>query len=784
MSDKIEEEVLELIRRSNFKQCYDYVGKLRKQYPNSAFLLALELYVKYRHTPQKFDRTLLDTIQTSETHAISFLYKFYVELLCYDKALGVYEIAATKYPSYETSYMWFSKAVEVNDYKAMARASLQMAKYNSNSNDTKLECRDYLIWHAISVVALFRWKRSSVSETESKVLPQLCYKNMLSLKPFKSVQELIIFCEVCETLFDNKSKEIVDQILPKLDYTADLYLKNFFVRNIDSLEPQERYNSCIKILANYDDFSVIECLLRAGMDLNIDKNTVLDKLKSMIGDSRNFRVANLKADVIFNGRVQEHALKFYIDKFYNKPCCHIDLNNYSDFIDFKQLRQFFMDIDSEDLLYEYNKLMLFKDCSVEQSISIFKKHQNEIIVKSKTNISKNSEFIMNIIRANVIEKKEMEISDVLFGITILENYQSQDLYNFETRLWLVVFYLYLGIVPLAYSHFKELNVKNVQVDSVEYVMYSRFSTMFPNKQHDYLKNIFDCPTNIYENSLKRLPALLRVSFERKAYSKILGMIEFYRKLEVSTNRWMRSIEKSKLTRLNNEKRNSGMTELLVLWESLQHINEPGLSDNRDKSLFHPYLDLRSCPAVLQQLHIDETWLYANISQEFMIEAVSSRATEPIVKEMLSNYDIIEKVSASETMTVTERQSFELIHDVYANDGSNVLSILDKIDLAETKSIGWLQIHSYLQQLTVLKTLDNMKKLKDKVVKQQIKSKLSYVRGNCDEIFDVMIRDIKKGAGQLKSGGYKDIVDSLGFNDLDEKILVDSINTVRKVTRNL
>ncbi len=78
----------------------------------------------------------------------------------------------------------------------------------------------------------------------------------------------------------------------------------------------------------------------------------------------------------------------------------------------------------------------------------------------------------------------------------------------------------------------------------------------------------------------------------------------------------------------------------------------------------------------------------------------------------------------------------------------------------------------------------MKKLKDKVVKQQIKSKLSYVRGNCDEIFDVMIRDIKKGAGQLKSGGYKDIVDSLGFNDLDEKILVDSINTVRKVTRNL
>lgn len=140
----------------------------------------------------------------------------------------------------------------------------------------------------------------------------------------------------------------------------------------------------------------------------------------MIGDSRNFRVANLKADVIFNGRVQEHALKFYIDKFYNKPCCHIDLNNYSDFIDFKQLRQFFMDIDSEDLFYEYNKLMLFKDCSVEQSISIFKKHQNEIIVKSKTNISKNSEFIMNIIRANVIEKKEMEISDVLFGITILE----------------------------------------------------------------------------------------------------------------------------------------------------------------------------------------------------------------------------------------------------------------------------------------------------------------------------------------------------------------------------
>lgn len=118
MSEKIQEEILGLISKSSFKQCYAKLEQLQKQFPNAVYFKILETYVRFKQSPAKFDyKKLLDepygfkgTKITGDTRSLEFLHNFFVELGRYDEALHVYEKGNFKFPSYELSYHWFTKA--------------------------------------------------------------------------------------------------------------------------------------------------------------------------------------------------------------------------------------------------------------------------------------------------------------------------------------------------------------------------------------------------------------------------------------------------------------------------------------------------------------------------------------------------------------------------------------------------------------------------------------------------------------------------------------------------
>lgn len=780
MSEKIEEEVLELIKRSNFKQCYDYVGKLRKQYPRSAFLQALELYVKYRHTPQKFDVADLDSIQTSESNALSFLHKFYVELGEYSKGLGVYETAATKFPSYETAYLWFGKAVAMSDFRSMARACLQLVKYCVDG-DKRLSKRDYLIWHSISVVALFKWKRDTVSEQEAKILPLLCFKNLESIKPFKSMQEVVVFCNVCETLFSDKSDLIVQEILPTLNESVDLYLKNFLLKHSGKLEAEKRFEAFSKILSNIDDYSVIESLLNAGKDLSKDKTDVLNQVKSYVGDSRNYRLSVMMADVIYDGKISRESLEFYIEKFHDKSCCSFDLQNFQGSFDEKVLQEIFKEIgDKNDVLYDFNKSKLGLLDNDVTNIALYNKHKKTMTVKSKTQFSKCSAFILNIVRNVLHDANQLNLANILFAITLLENYQGEDPYNFETRLWLVVLYMYIGSVPLAYAHFKELNVKNVQVDSMEYILYSRFSTTFPQKQHDCLKNLLSNPSNLYETSMDRLPVLLRIAFERKSYSKILGMIEFNSKLQSSFYRWNRSTEILKLARLNNEKRGPVIQNFMNQWREFESQQTAGFGDNRDLSIFNDSKDSSGIKRLLWPLNPDNNWLLVNIIQELMLDSSGNDAYSELISKLEEE---LTSDSVQNSLTASEKWTYDVIKGIYRSNDNDLVQNINLVNVSYESCPLWEIVHTYLQYLTTLKTLDNSKKIKDKDLKKQIKDRMKYLRENCDHFFEEMSRNIKSEMNTIKAGKYNEIINELEFEHLDASVITDSLKLIQKAVRN-
>ncbi|KAL3236680.1 Mdm20p [Nakaseomyces bracarensis] len=782
MSEKIEGEVLELIKRSNFKQCYDYLGKLRKQYPRSAFLLALELYVKYRHSASKFQIAELDSIETSESYALSFLYKFYVELGEYSKAIGVYEHASTKFPSYETAYLWFGKALSVSDYQAMGRACLQLAKY-STAGDTSLTKRDYLLWHSISIVALFKWKKHSVTDQEMKILPLLCLKNLESIKPFKSMQEVVVFCNVCETLFDDKSELIVQEILPTLDESVDLYLKNFLLTHATKLQPEKRYQAFSKILSNIDDFSVIEALLQAGKELDKSQKEVLGELKSLIGDSRNYGPSALKADIIYNGKISKETLRIYVKKFHNKPCCTFDLKTFEGNFDDKDLLEVFKEYnDDDDILHDYNEFKLGLVGDDKSNISLYNKHKKTMKVKSKTLFSKCSAFILDIVKHTIAEDEQLNLSNILFSITLLENYQGEDPYNYETRLWLVALYMYIGAAPLAYAHFKELNVKNVQVDSMEYILYSRFSTMFPRKEHDYLKTLLANPANLYETSMERLPVLLRIAFERKSYSKILGMLDFNSKLQSSFYKWNRSTEILKFSRLNNDKRGPAMNVFMDQWREYESYHTAGFSDNRDISIFTNSKNNDGVKKLLWPLHPDKNWLFVNIIQELMLDSTGDDLYSRIISKLLKQLENEDKDYQLD-LTSCEQWTYDVIKQIYRSEVKDLKPYIEKVAIASDGIPIWETIHSYLQYLTTLKTLDNLKKIKDKDQKKLIKDKMKYLRDNCDDLFSKSCQLIKNEMENLKASKLNDIITELGYEHLDANVIVDSLKLSQKTIRN-
>lgn len=213
----------------------------------------------------------------------------------------------------------------------------------------------------------------------------------------------------------------------------------------------------------------------------------------------------------------------------------------------------------------------------------------------------------------------------------MENYQVKDPHNFDTMCWLIVLYMYLGLVPDAYFHFINLKIKNVQTDSLDYMIFSRFSTLFPNKQSDFYSKTFHEHNNLYDTSLANLPRYIQVAFERNSYSKILGMLEMRDKLMKSYTRWSKTLENLQFSRLCNDKRGHLLQKLHEDWRSLEMTQSVSFSDNRDFSILDEnFAQFLNRGKILEYANLNEESIFLTLIRELIIEALpNGEKTEQI-----------------------------------------------------------------------------------------------------------------------------------------------------------
>lgn len=728
-------QIFQLLDKELYKQATQFVGSLRKRYPSSSYYKILEQYVKFKQSPGKFnyDESLAPILDAksppNDSRSLRIAHTFLLELgFDTTKALQPYEKAMLKYANSDTCYEWFLESLRDLNWRHLSKATFQMPRLNEKS-----KARIFQFWNSLATVIWFELDSESMTEKETALLPKLTYKLTKELQPFVDEQELFIFCRVCE-LFDDKSQEVVDNILQfwKEDSYLDLNLKNFLLKHLSKLKDSEsilKYGT--KLLKNLDDYEILREVIGAAHITGVSYAKVLELLGAR--DTRNYQLARIQAAKLFELNLEE-PLKTYIMNFHSKPCCVADLRSFE--LDSEILKEILTSLPSS-LVHDKTVVELFGE-SKKKSAELFLQYKASLLTKPKTDYSNCSYFLLEIVKS-LVNDNNFSLKNVITSLTLLEGYQAEDPFNYDTRVWLILLYMHLGLPNKAFHHFESLKIKNVQNDLVHHWLFTRFSTMLPNKNAPYFKHI-SSEQAIY-SSLKNMHSFIVAAFERRSWSKIPGIISFYERIFKSYTRWNSMAESLQLSRILNEKK-TDQTKILYQQLSIfgvENFKEQQWSDNRDFSVFSKSMD--GFQTVSSVMAVDKSWLAISIARELVFTSLARNEKNDFVDVVL------EQSIKSDSLTSMEYWAWNIAQILYRTlsqeglDYENLKTHLEKCPKIEENT--WNLNHSYLLKLGTLRTLDQLKRIKDKDVKQLIKNHLKNTRSACVEFFETYAEKVAK-----------------------------------------
>ncbi|AET40077.1 Mdm20p Ecym_5316 [Eremothecium cymbalariae DBVPG len=764
-----DQEVFDLIDQESFKQALNLVGQLTRQFPSSIYFKILEQYTKFKQSPGKYDYAskLAPLIEPNislpgDSKSLKLLHDFLMALNSPIPPLKPYQMAVNKYPSFELCDKWFDQAIEDLDFNYLNKASFQLSRYSKNSRANKF-------WNAVVLLTWYKCSSNTLEDKDIRLLPQLSYQMLSQLKPFRDEQEVVVFCHICGLLGDEKADEIIELILnhwgTNREDSLDLYLKDLLVDNLKNVERYEiLYEVCKSLLVHLDDFKLLKDLILSGAKVQKSK----EEIEAQFSNSRNGYLAHIELNLIYDGVITEPSLRRYLDKFHGKPCCAIDIGHYMEHIDRALISDIF-DSYERDIVSDANRIKLLESTDVEEFTELFLKYQSTLNSKPKTDYSSCSFFILNVVR-NLLQEQKMDLGKIVTAISILESYQEQDPYNYDTRIALIALYQNLGLTPIAYQHYSMLKVKNVQNDILDHLLYTRYSTLYPNRNHDFLKKsrIDEGECQIYQ-SLESIPRLLKIAFEKSSFTKIPGMFSFYDQLQRSIMRWLRISDHLKLLRLCNDKRGAHLKRLHSELLKLGFDKFGNWADNRDFAL----AGISGIP--IEYMNVDANYVTLQLLQELILECIGLGTHDELVDKALETMTL-----SFSCFTVYETWTWKVYVELYQHvpdmTTEGLWSLINNVpDFSHERD--WKLIHGYTTLLMTFKTLYNIKRIKDEPMKKLIKEKLCSLRTQCSSYFHAFAQDIEE------SQVDNQLLDKLSYNSIKTQIIA-SINEVCKGIRNL
>jgi N-terminal acetyltransferase B complex non-catalytic subunit len=163
---------------------------------------------------------------------------------------------------------------------------------------------------------------------------------------------------------------------------------------------------------------------------------------------------------------------------------------------------------------------------------------------------------------------------LLQATVLLESAWSRSKSNFQISLMLVRLYSYLGCGSLAMRAYQRLYLKQIQLDTLSYVMFDRISSLHPHPISDSsdgsskTRSIIEQlqkQQKLYKTSREHINKNTWLSFKHGSYNSILEFREVTQKLSHSMSATMSVLESNKIHRLTtNTIAANGITQMYDL----------------------------------------------------------------------------------------------------------------------------------------------------------------------------------------------------------------------------
>lgn len=159
--------------------------------------------------------------------------------------------------------------------------------------------------------------------------------------------------------------------------------------------------------------------------------------------------------------------------------------------------------------------------------------------------------------------KSTRVSYMLQAAVLLENAWTHSKSNFQISLILIRLYVYLGCGSLAMRSFQRLVLKQVQLDTLSYILFDRISSFHPHPFTHTPDGTTGSRTPIeqlrkhqrlYKSAQEHVNKNVWLSFKHNSYNSVFEIKEVEETLSRSLARVMSVIESKKVARLMEPKR--------------------------------------------------------------------------------------------------------------------------------------------------------------------------------------------------------------------------------------
>ncbi|KAL4251731.1 MDM20/NAA25 family protein [Abortiporus biennis] len=177
-------------------------------------------------------------------------------------------------------------------------------------------------------------------------------------------------------------------------------------------------------------------------------------------------------------------------------------------------------------------------------------------------------------------------SHLFSAASILEYASARSKQSYRIRLLLIRIYHLLGAPSLALEHYRLMNVKQVQTDTLSHLVLTRAATFSLSALGDitYLSECMDS-SQIYMSNSQETSEFISRAFQMEKYSQIEDIIVFEDRLDNSLQRDLMKIEHVRM-RLAHEQINADLVDMELI--ELKFIFDRLHHDNRDFSIIPNY----------------------------------------------------------------------------------------------------------------------------------------------------------------------------------------------------